>query len=189
MSDITRILIQIERGDAKATSELFSLVYDELRRIATLKLANEQPGQMLQATALVHEAYVRLVESAGGSKWQGRSHFLAAAAEAMRRILVDAARKKQREKHGGGRLHLPLMDVAAPSGPSRVDVLTLDEALIKLADEDPKKADLVTLRFFGGLSIDEAAEQLGISRATASRHWTYAKAWLYDKIFFGDSHF
>ena len=155
--------------------------------MATQRLIQERPGQTLQATALVHEAYVRLVRSPSGENWRGRRHFFAAAAEAMRRILVDSARRKQRQKHGGGLAPLPLIDVAAAEGPSQVDVLTLDEALAKLATEDKKKAELVTLRYFGGLSMEEAADHLQISRATASRYWTYAKAWLYNEIFVEDA--
>ena len=189
MSDVTRILVEIDQGNTQLSSELLPLVYDELRHLAARKLNQERPGQTLQATALVHDAYLRLVQSPGTRGWRSRRHFFAAAAEAMRRILVEAARRKGRYKHGGERLKLPLIEVAAPSGPTQIDVLALDEALRKLAEEDPQKARLVTLRFFGGLSMEEAAEHLQISRATASRYWTYAKAWLHHEIFSSENDF
>jgi RNA polymerase sigma factor (TIGR02999 family) len=154
-------------------------VYAELRRLAAAKLAHEQPGQTLQATALVHEAYLRLV---GDQHFAGRGHFLAAAAEAMRRILIDNARRKLTEKHGGDRRRIDLDDVEAIAPSRAADLVALDEALNKLAAEDPAKAQLVTLRYFAGLSVEEAADALGISRATAARYWTYARTWLYCEL-------
>ena len=182
MSDVTHILSAIEQGDPHASEQLLPLVYEELRRLAAQRLAREKPGQTLQSTALVHEAYVRLVGPADAQRWDTRGHFFAAAAEAMRRILVDNARRKRSEKHGGGRerLDLDAVDVAADT-PSE-DLLALDEALTKLAAEDPAKAEVVKLRYFAGLSEDEAARALGISRATAHRHWHYAKVWLFTEL-------
>jgi RNA polymerase sigma factor (TIGR02999 family) len=178
MNDVTRILSAIEHGDPRASEELLPLIYRELRRLAKQRLAHEKPGQTLQATALVHEAYVRLVEGEEAQRWNSRGHFFAAAAEAMRRILVENARRKRTEKHGGllERQDLDAIDIEAPA-PSR-DVLALDEALAKLEAEDPVKAQLVKLRYFAGLAEDEAASALGISRTTAQRYWRYAKAWL-----------
>jgi RNA polymerase sigma factor (TIGR02999 family) len=185
MCDVTRILNAIEQGDRGATDELLPLVYEELRLLAARKLAHEPPGQTLQATALVHEAYLRLV-GGDGQRWDNRGHFFMAAAEAMRRILVDRARRKQRHKHGGDRQRVDL-DAAEPAleGPSD-DIVALDEALAKLAGEDPTKAELVKLRCFAGLTVEQAAEILGISRATACRYWSYARAWLFDEIKRGD---
>ena len=182
MNDVTRILSAIEQGDARAAEGLLPLVYAELRKLAALRLTQEKPGQTLQATALVHEAYLRLVGSDGERKWDGRAHFFAAAAEAMRRILIDNARRKQAEKHGGRRerTEFDAVDVAAEA-PSE-DLLALDEALTKLAAEDPIKADVVKLRYFAGLSEDEAAKVLGVSRSTAQRHWHYAKVWLFREL-------
>jgi RNA polymerase sigma factor (TIGR02999 family) len=182
MNDVTRILSAIERGDARAAEQLLPLVYDELRRLAARRLSQEKPGQTLQATALVHEAYLRLVEDQGAGQWDNRGHFFAAAAEAMRRILVDNARRKRAEKHGGRleRHDLDAVEVAAPA-PSE-DLLALDEALAKLEAEDPVKARLVKLRYFAGLSEDEAAQALGISRTTAHRHWRYARVWLLNEL-------
>jgi RNA polymerase sigma factor (TIGR02999 family) len=179
MNEITRILSAMEEGEPLAAADLLPLVYDELRKLAVHKLAREAPGQTLQATALVHEAYVRLVDVERTRGWASRGHFFAAAAEAMRRILIENARRKQSEKHGGKLSRRPLdgLDVAAEMAP--VDLLALDLALTKLADEDPAKAQLVKLRYFAGLSLEEAAKALGISRATADRHWHYAKVWLY----------
>jgi RNA polymerase sigma factor (TIGR02999 family) len=182
MTEVTRILSAIERGDPHAASQLLPLVYDELRQLAAQKLAQETPGQTLQPTALVHEAYLRLVaspepEREGGRSWDSRGHFFAAAAEAMRRILVDNARRKQRDRHGGGRRRVELPDLpAADQDPD--DLLALDEALTKLAQEDPAAAEVVKLRLYAGMSVEEAAEALGLSRAHAYRHWTYARAWL-----------
>ena len=181
MTDVTRILSAIAEGDPHAAEQLLPLVYDELRKLAAQKLAQEKPGQTLQATALVHEAYLRLIGSEVPS-WNGRGHFFAAAAEAMRRILIEHARRKQTEKHGGAlqRVDFDGVDVqeAAPS----VDILAVDEALSRLAAEDPVKAELVKLRYFGGLSVEDAARVLGISRATADRYWTYARVWLYSEL-------
>jgi RNA polymerase sigma factor (TIGR02999 family) len=180
MKDVTRILSAIEQGDPKAADQLLPLVYDELRELAARKLAQEKPGQTLQATALVHEAYVRLVDADEARRWDTRGHFFAAAAEAMRRILVENARRKRRPKHGGRlrRIDLDgalLIEEAPPLG----DLLALDEALTKLAAEEPVKAKLVQLRYFAGLKVPEAAAVLGISTATAERYWTYARTWLY----------
>jgi RNA polymerase sigma factor (TIGR02999 family) len=191
MSDVTRILSQIERGDPQAAEKLLPLVYDELRKLAALKLAQEKPGQTLQATALVHEAFIRLVgplpeieQQTGGEAnlWNSRGHFFGAAAEAMRRILVESARQKQRLKRGGDweRLSLTAIDPAVAGSP--VDVLALDEALKDLDREHPQKAQLVKLRYFAGLTLDESAAALGISTATADRHWRYARAWLAQRL-------
>jgi len=180
MADVTRILNAIERGDARAADDLLPLVYEELRLLAAQKLSQEPPGQTLQATALVHEAYIRLVE-AESRNWNSRNHFFMAAAEAMRRILIENARRKKSLKRGAGHQQVDLDDAAALDESSD-DLIALDEALAKLAAEDPTKADLVKLRYFGGLSIDQAAEVLGISRATAVRHWSFARAWLFERI-------
>lgn len=181
MTDVTRILNAIERGDAHATDELLPLVYEELRLLAAQKLSHESPGQTLQATALVHEAYIRLVGDQPPS-WENRGHFFAAAAEAMRRILVENARRKKSLKHGAGRCGIDL-DAVEPTAPTASDdLVALDEALTRLDAEDPVKADLVKLRFFAGLSIDQAAQALKISRATAIRHWSFAKAWLFHEM-------
>jgi RNA polymerase sigma factor (TIGR02999 family) len=191
MSDVTRILSAIEEGDPHAAEQLLPLVYDELRKLAAQKLAQEKPGQTLQATALVHEAYIRLVTaksspSQGGHEgevhWDSRRHFFAAAAEAMRRILIETARRKGTGKHGGGRQRLNLEDLPTNGGARSIDILALDEALAKLAAEDPVKAQLVKLRYFAGLSVQETANALGISRATADRYWAYARAWLYCEL-------
>ena len=181
MSDVTRILVAIEQGDAKAADELLPLVYEELRRLAAQKMSQELPGQTLQATALVHEAYIRLV-GAENQNWSSRGHFFAAAAEAMRRILIENARRKQRYKRGGNhhRLDWDQADTVAEH-PSN-DLLALDEALTKLAKEDVVKANLVKLRYFVGLTIEQAAEVLGISRATAARYWSYVRAWLFHEL-------
>jgi RNA polymerase sigma factor (TIGR02999 family) len=182
LNDVTRILSAIEHGDPRASEELLPLVYRELRRLAQQRLAREKPGQTLQATALVHEAYVRLVEGEEARLWNSRGHFFAAAAEAMRRILVENARRKRTEKHGGllERQDFDDFDIAAPA-PSQ-DLLALDEALAKLELEEPVKAQLVKLRYFGRLSEDEAASVLGISRTSAQRYWRYAKAWLITEL-------
>ena len=182
MNEVTRVLVAVGRGDPQAFQKLFPLVYDELRGLAARRLAQEKPGQTLQATALVHEAYMRLVGADEAPEWESRGHFFAAAAEAMRRILVDSARRKRAEKRGGGRGRLDLHDVdlAAPAPPG--DLLAIDEALTKLEAHDPPKARLVKLRYFAGLSEDDAARALGISRATAHRHWRYARAWLLSEL-------
>lgn len=178
MTDVTRILSQIESGDPSAAEQLLPLVYEELRKLAAAKLAHEKPGQTLQATALVHEAYLRLVNVQKAQQWSSRGHFFAAAAHAMRRILVENARRKERLKHGGAmqRVELDSGCVEVKSPP--LDLLALDEALTRLAAEEPDKAELVTLRYFGGLTMPEAATVLGISLATAERRWTFAKSWL-----------
>jgi RNA polymerase sigma factor (TIGR02999 family) len=179
MNDVTRILSAIEQGDPQTPQELLPLVYDELRRLAAQKLAFELPGQTLGATALVHEAYLRLVDVERVQSWESRGHFFAAAAEAMRRILIEAARRKQAEKHGGGRSLHSLDEVEVTTATPSEDVLALDEALRKLEAIEPVHAQLVKLRYFAGLSVDDAASALGISRATANRHWSFAKVWLY----------
>jgi RNA polymerase sigma factor (TIGR02999 family) len=178
MNDVTAILSAIEQGDPRAADQLLPLVYDELRKLAAQKLAQENPGQTLQATALVHEAYLQLVDAERRRLWQNRGHFFAAAAEAMRRILIDSARRKRRAKHGGGQHRLDLDDAGDAIAPPVEDLLALDEALERLVTEDPVSADLVKLRYFAGLSIDEAAEALGMSPRTADRRWAYARAWL-----------
>ena len=183
MNDVTRILSAIERGDQRAAEQLLPLVYDELRKLATQRLEQEQPGQTLQATALVHEAYLRLVgEGQDGQRWNGRGHFFGAAAEAMRRILIDAARRKRRPKHGGDRQRLPLEEVSLPVDDEAEDLLALDDALARLAREEPVKAELVKLRYFAGLSLEAAAACLDISPATAKRYWAVARAWLYANL-------
>ena len=179
MNDVTRILSAIEQGDPEAAGRLLPLVYDELRRLAARRLQQEKPGQTLQATALVHDAYLRLVDVAEPGQWNGRGHFFAAAAEAMRRILVDNARRKRRPKHGGDRKRLPLDTLALPVEDRSHDLLALDEALTALAGREPLKAELVKLRYFAGLSVEEAAACLGISAVTAKRHWAVARARLY----------
>jgi len=180
MNDVTRILLAIERGDPTAAEQLLALVYDELRKLAAQKLAREKPGQTLQPTALVNEVYLRLVGGRGNLRWNDRGHFFAAAAEAMRSILVSNARRKRRAKHGGGRHRLPLNDDVL--APAEDDLLALDELLTQLAIDDPEAAEVVKLRYFAGLSVEEAAESLGISRATAYRHWTFARAWLLQEM-------
>jgi RNA polymerase sigma factor (TIGR02999 family) len=179
MTDVTRILNAIERGDAKATDELLPLVYEELRRLAAQKLSHEPPGQTLQATALVHEAYIRLVGSEV-QNWSSRGHFYAAAAEAMRRILIDNARRKKSLKRGGDRLRIELDAAVLEGGKSRPadDLIALDECLRRLSEKDRLKAELVKLRFFTGLTSEQAARVLGMSTATAERYWDYARSWL-----------
>ena len=179
MNDVTRILSDVEHGDARAAEHLLPLVYDELRRLAAAAMARERPDHTLDATALVHEAYLRLV---GDRAYADHRHFFRVAAEAMRRILIDRARHHRRARHGGDRRRVPL-DRTGPVAEARPDeLLALDEALERFSAVDPLKAELVKLRYFGGLSEQEAAETLGISRATASRHWTYARAWLINAI-------
>ncbi len=177
MTDVTRILNAIEQGNEKATEELLPLVYEELRIPAAQKLSQEKPGQTLQATALVHEAYLRLVGNEG-QDWNSRGHFFAAAAEAMRRILVNNARRKQARKHGGDqqRFSLDGVDIATRTTPE--EIVMIDDALTGLAEEDAAAAEIVKLRLFAGLSMEQAADATGMSRATAYRHWTYARAWL-----------
>jgi len=181
MTDVTHILNAIEQGDAKAADKLLPLVYEELRRLAAQKMSQELPGQTLQATALVHEAYIRLVGSEA-QNWNGRTQFFTAAAEAMRRILIENARRKQSSKRGGAQKRADLNEVVlAVEGPSE-DILALDEALTRLAQEEPAIGELVKLRYFAGLTLERAAELMGISRRTATRHWTFARAWLYKQI-------
>lgn len=183
MADVTRILSQIEGGDCAATEQLLPLVYDELRKLAAARLAQEKPGQTLQATALVHEAYVRLVgRDEQGKFWDNRGHFFAAAAEAMRRILVDSARRKKAEKRGSDPVRHDLHEVEIAAADIPEDLVALDEALVELSATDKTAADLVHLRYFAGLSIPDAAEALGISPRTAARLWAYARAWLRQKI-------
>ena len=182
MSDVTRILNAIEGGDPKAPDELLPLVYEELRLLAAQKMARERPGQTLQATALVHEAYLRLVEGGDEQDWNSRGHFFCAAAEAMRRILIENARSKQKLKRGGDQHRVDLSDADIAIERDINDLLSLNEALTKLAQEDPTKADLVKLRYFGGLTLEQASHVLKISRATASRYWSYVQAWLFHEI-------
>jgi len=177
MTDVTQILSRIESGDPSASEELLPLIYDELRKLAAARLAQEKPGQTLQATALVHEAYLRLVGSKE-QRWDSRRHFFAAATEAIRRILVESARRKARIKHGGGHRRVDLDDVATFMEGPRDELVALDEALARFAELEPEKAELVKLRYFGGFSIDEAADLLNISRTTAKRYWVYARACL-----------
>lgn len=181
MKDISRILQDLAAGDEAAVDRLFPVVYDELRRLAAARLRREQPGQTLEATALVHEAYVKLVREEA-RQYQNRGQFFGAAAEAMRRILIDRARRKRRKRHGGGRPRLDLQQLDLASPPPDEELLALDEALELLEVEDPVKARLVKLRFYAGLTLDQAAEALGLSRATCSRYWTYARAWLYHRV-------
>jgi RNA polymerase sigma factor (TIGR02999 family) len=182
MSDVIRILADIERGDRQAAAELLPLVYDELRRLATSRLAREAPGQTLQPTALVHEAYLRLVGGDPDKAFDGRGHFFAAAAEAMRRILIDRARARHRQKRGGGGQRVPFDLEALLAEPPADDLLALDEALNALAGEDPAAAALVQLRIFAGLTLREAAVAMGVSRSTADRDWSYARAWLCEAL-------
>ncbi len=182
MTDVTRILSAIEQGDPQAAEQLLPLVYEELRRLAAAKMAQENPGQTLQATALVHEAYVRLVDGKKAQHWDSRGHFFGAAAEAMRRILVDNARRKQRPKHGGDRRRVELAEVASLAEGQRDEVLAVNQALDCLAEKSPETASLVKLRYFAGMSLQEAADVLRIARSTAAKHWTYAKSYLYCQI-------
>ena len=184
MTDVTRILLDIEQGDTKAAGRLLPLVYEDLRKLAAQKLAHEKPGQTLQATALVHEAYLRLVGGAPDAHWNGRGHFIAAAAEAMRRILVENARRKRTEKRGGPRQRQRI-DLSRAEPLDRADpdaLLDLDELLTLLAGEDPEAAWVAKLRIFAGLSVEEAAQVLSTSRASAYRQWTYARAWLHARL-------
>jgi RNA polymerase sigma factor (TIGR02999 family) len=186
MTQVTRILSAIEQGDPLAAEQLLPLVYNELRKLAARRLAQEQPGQTLQATALVHEAYLRLVDADKAQQWNSRGHFFAAAAQAMRRILVENARRKQCKKRGGGHYQLDLSEVEQPASNDSERWLLLDDALSSLTEEDPAAAQVAQLRLFTGLSVEEAASSLGMSRATAFRHWTYARAWLQAKLQEGD---
>ena len=186
MRDVTRLLNDVRSGVREASDRLLAAVYEELRRLAAQRLRHERPGQTLQATALVHEAYLRLLGDEQG-QWENRRHFFGAAAEAMRRILIEAARRKARLRHGGGRDRQPLDEADHIELPVSIDLLALDEALERLAREDEVKARLVELRFFTGLSVADAGEVLGVSRATADRYWSFAKAWLHNELRKGDS--
>jgi RNA polymerase sigma factor (TIGR02999 family) len=178
MHEVTRILSAIEQGDPSAAEQLLPLVYDELRKLAAAKMAQEKPDQTLQATALVHEAYIRLVDVEKARHWDSRGHFFAAAAEAMRRILVEQARRKGRQKHGGEACQVGLDENDWATSTTPDQVLAVDEALSRLAEEDATAAVVLKLRYFAGMSVDEASQSLGIHRATAHRHWAYARAWL-----------
>jgi RNA polymerase sigma factor (TIGR02999 family) len=178
MAEVTQILLAIDAGDPRAAAELLPLVYDELRKLAAARLAEEKPGQTLQPTALVHEAYLRLVGAHPDQQWNGRGHFFAAAAEAMRRILIESARQKKAEKRGGGWERHELIDAELAVDSSGEDLFAVDEALSKLAAEHPRAARLVHVRFFLGLTLEEAADQLGLDVRTAYRDWAYARAWL-----------
>jgi RNA polymerase sigma factor (TIGR02999 family) len=182
MPDVTQILSAIEAGDPHAAEQLLPLVYDELRKLAAQKLAQEKPGQTLQATALVHEAYLRLVGNDKPQNWDSRGHFFAAAAEAMRRILIEEARRKKRLKRGGAwqQVDLDSDDLVSRTPPEQL--LLLDEAITRLADDDPQAAELVKLRYFAGLSVEQAAQTMGLPRSTAYEHWAYARAWLYCEL-------
>jgi RNA polymerase sigma factor (TIGR02999 family) len=182
MSEVTRLLSAIEQGDPSASEELLPLVYDELRRLAAQRLSREKPGQTLEATALVHEAYLRLVDGQQMQPWDSRGHFFAAAAESMRRILVDRAREKGCEKRGGKLQKLNIDAIALASTATPDQLLAIDDALARLAIDDPVAAQLVNLRYFAGLTIDEAGKAIGVSTATAYRHWNYARAWLYSEL-------
>jgi RNA polymerase sigma factor (TIGR02999 family) len=187
MSDVTRILSAIEEGDPHAASQLLPLVYDELRRLASQKLANEKPGQTLDSTALVHEAYLRLVGQGEEPHWNSRGHFFAAAAEAMRRILINRARDKARLKRGGGWRRIDLDKLTIADQAADDDLIALDDSLERLARENPRCAELVKLRFFAGLTLEEAAASLGLARRTADRTWAYARAWLYEALSEGET--
>ena len=182
--DVTKILSAIEAGDPKAAKDLLPLVYDELRRLADARLAREKPGQTLQATALVHEAYLRLIgpDEQNGIEWDGRGHFFAAAAEAMRRILIDRARSKATMKRGGGVLRISLDPGMMALDEVPAELIELDEALQRFAEDEPLKAELVKLRFFAGLTLKQAASVLGISPSTADRYWSFSRAWLYKEL-------
>jgi len=182
MTDVTRILSTIEQGDPTAAEKLLPRVYQELRKLAAAKLLNEKPGQTLQATALVHEAYVRLVDVEKPQGWNSRGHFFAAAAEAMRRILVENARRKQTQRHGGDRNRLELDDVNPTAEERDENLLELDEALSRLEERWPEKAKLVKLRYFAGMTILEASHAIGVSHATAERYWAFARAWLFSQL-------
>jgi RNA polymerase sigma factor (TIGR02999 family) len=181
MSEVTHVLQAMSHGDARAAEELLPLVYDELRKLASCRMAREPPGQTLQPTALVHEAWLRLAGK-GHQEWDNRAHFFGAAAEAMRRILIDNARRKQAQRHGGGQPRLDIQEIELAAPATDDQLLAIDEALDKLAAAQPEKAELVKLRYFAGLSIEEAAEVLKISAATAKRWWAYARAWLFSEI-------
>ncbi len=188
MSDVTRVLSAIEQGDPHAAEQLLPLVYEELRKLAAQRLTNEKPGQTLEATALVHEAYLRLVDVKEAQHWSSRGHFFAAAAEAMRRILVENARRKQTQKHGGGRVRVDLDRLELAVELPVDNLIALDEALTRLAERDPRTARLATLHCFAGLSIEEAAEALDLAPRTAYRDWAFARAWLYRAITGSEPH-
>lgn len=187
MLDVTRILSEIESGDSSAAEKLLPIVYEELRKLAAQRMVHESPDHTLQATALVHEAYLRLVNGSEPQQWNGRGHFFAAAAEAMRRILINRARDKGRTKRGGSFRRVDLEKIAVAVATADTDLLAIDEAIETLAGEDPQCAAVVKLRFFAGLSIEETASALNISASTAKRHWTYARAWLFDALQRDDS--
>jgi RNA polymerase sigma factor (TIGR02999 family) len=182
VSDVTRILSAIEKGDSHAADQLLPLVYDELRKLAVQRLAQERPGHSLEPTALVHDVYIRLVDGERNRTWDSRGHFFAAAAEAMRRILVERARRHASQKRGGEWERVPLPDVPRDSDGNSVDLLSLDDALTELEKKHPQKAQIVKLRFFAGKSLEETAQLLGISRATTQRHWLFARAWLFGRM-------
>ncbi len=182
MSDVTQILSQIESGDGQAAEKLLPLVYDELRKLAAEKMAHEKPGQTLQATALVHEAYLRLVNDTQAQQWNSRGHFFAAAAEAIRRLLIGNARHRNAQKRGGQAKRVPLDAIELADYPTDDKILALEDALVRLTAKDPVKAELVKLRYFAGLTTHEAAAILNISTATADRYWAYARAWLQNEI-------
>src|SRR5262245_22002005 len=182
MTEVTRLLADLAQGDAHAAGQLLPLVYEELRKLAAARMADEAPGHTLNATGLVHEAYLRLVTPADDARWDNRGHFFAAAAEAMRRLLVENARRKRRLKRGGDRRRVPLEAAASLAQAPSEDLLALDEALTRLTAHDPVKAEVVQLRFFAGLTMPEVAQALGLSLATAERHWTYARTWLYAEL-------
>ncbi|MFN0054662.1 MAG: ECF-type sigma factor [Planctomycetales bacterium] len=188
MSGVTQILASMERGDPRAVAELLPLVYEELRKLAAARLVQEKPGQTLQATALVHEAFLRLVKDDQGKAWENRGHFFAAASEAMRRILVEQARRKMRGRHGGGRRRVELSEDQLAVEPDDEQMLALDEALTKLEQVRPQAARLVQLRFFGGLSAEESAQAVGISSRSARRLWVFAQAWLRREMDMLDDH-
>jgi RNA polymerase sigma factor (TIGR02999 family) len=187
MSEITQVLERIQKGEPSAAEALLPLVYEELRKLAAQKMAQEKPGQTLQATALVHEAYLRLVDVEQRQRWDGRGHFFAAAAEAMRRILVERARQKKAVKYGGGRHRIDADTVAIVAPEANDDLVAIDQALDRLAALDPVKAELVKLRYFAGVTIEECAQALGISCATAKRYWTYSRVWLFEQVSGGSS--
>ena len=187
MTNVTRILSQIESGDPSAAEQLLPLVYDELRKLAAAKLAYEKPGQTLQATALVHEAYLRLVDVEKAQQWDSRGHFFAAAAEAMRRILVENARRKRGLKYGGDLRKIDIEIADLPTRLAAEELIDLNEALEELGRQDPIKSQFVTLRYFGGMTIEQAAEVCGISRVTAHRYWRFCRAWLHRKLKIGDT--
>ena len=183
MSDVSQILGKVESGDPHAAEELLPLVYEELRKLADARIAQEKPGQTLQATALVHEAYIRLVDVDKFQHWNSRGHFFAAAAEAMRRILVESARKKKRLKRGGARVRADLLEQDLTVDTDAEEILSVNDALERLHQEDPLAANVLRMKYYGGLSVEAAADALGMSRATAYRHWTYARAWVRTELF------